>query len=190
MGLARDERGLVTLETTLMVVILVPLLFGVIEFGWLFQRWLAADTVAVHAARYAGELGGDDPALRAYVARELTDVGIEVTQRISSLAVTKPDGSSAVREVKMAFLKFPGQEFVFELAERKVPDDGISPVFQHVGVDVVDIDVAAKRVEAAGGQGFTGIAVVEGQGVKAKTAFFKGPDGENVELMQILSGTF
>jgi hypothetical protein len=67
----------VTLETTLMVVILVPLLFGVIEFGWLFQRWLAAETVAAHAARYAGELGGDDPALRAYVARELNDVGIE-----------------------------------------------------------------------------------------------------------------
>ena len=73
----REDRGLVTLETTLMVVILVPLLFGVIEFGWLFQRWLAADTVAVHAARYAGELGGDDPALRAYIARELSDVGID-----------------------------------------------------------------------------------------------------------------
>jgi len=92
--------------------------------------------------------------------------------------------------VKMAFLKFPGQEFVFELAERKIEDDGITPVFQHVGVDVVDIDAAAKQVEAAGGKGFTGIAVVEGQGVKAKTAFFKGPDGENVELMQIVSGTF
>jgi len=73
----REDRGLVTLETTLMVVILVPLLFGVIEFGWLFQRWLAADTVAVHAARYAGELGGDDPALRTYIARELSNVGID-----------------------------------------------------------------------------------------------------------------
>ena len=72
-----DERGLVTLETTLMVVILVPLLFGVIEFGWLFQRWLAAETVAVHAARYAGELGGDDPSLRAFIVRELSAVGIE-----------------------------------------------------------------------------------------------------------------
>ena len=60
-----------------MVVILVPLLFGVIEFGWLFQRWLAADTVAVHAARLAGELGGDDPQLRAFIGRELSDVGIE-----------------------------------------------------------------------------------------------------------------
>ena len=115
---------------------------------------------------------------------------LEVAQRISSLTVTKPDGSSAVREVKMAFLKFPGQEFVFELAERKIEDDGITPVFQHVGVDVMDIESAAERVKAAGGQGFTGIAIVEGQGVKAKTAFFKGPDGENVELMQIMSGNF
>jgi hypothetical protein len=74
---AADERGLATLETTLMVVILVPLLFGVIEFGWLFQRWLAAETVAAHAARFAGELGGDDPSLRAYIGRQLQDVGID-----------------------------------------------------------------------------------------------------------------
>lgn len=73
----RGEGGLATVETTLMVVILVPLLFGVIEFGTLFQRWLAAETVAAHAARYAGELGGDDPALRAYIARELGAVGID-----------------------------------------------------------------------------------------------------------------
>lgn len=76
----RDDAGLATVETTLMVVILVPLLFGVIEFGVLFQRWLAAETVAAHAARYAGELGGDEPALRAYVARELGAVGIDATR--------------------------------------------------------------------------------------------------------------
>jgi Flp pilus assembly protein TadG len=72
-----EDRGLATVETTLMVVILVPLLFGVIEFGWLFQRWLAAETVAAHAARFAGEIGGDDDSLRAYVARQLSDVGID-----------------------------------------------------------------------------------------------------------------
>jgi Flp pilus assembly protein TadG len=73
----RDERGLVTVETLLALVMVTPLLFGVIQFGWLFQRWLAAETVAAHAARYAGELGGDDPALRAYVARELSAVSID-----------------------------------------------------------------------------------------------------------------
>jgi hypothetical protein len=72
-----DDHGLATLETTLMIVILVPLLFGVIEFGWLFQRWLAAETVAAHAARFAGELGGDDPSLRAYIGRQLQGVGID-----------------------------------------------------------------------------------------------------------------
>ncbi len=77
-----DEQGLATVETTLMVVILVPLLFGVIQFGWLFQRWLAAETIAVHAARYAGELGGDDQRLRAFIARELKDVQIDPSRVI------------------------------------------------------------------------------------------------------------
>ncbi|HEY3217499.1 MAG TPA: TadE/TadG family type IV pilus assembly protein [Candidatus Limnocylindria bacterium] len=87
----REEGGLATVETTLMVVILVPLLFGVIEFGSLFQRWLAAETVAAHAARYAGELGGDDAALRAFIARELAAVGIDasaVTVEIDPSRVT------------------------------------------------------------------------------------------------------
>jgi Flp pilus assembly protein TadG len=66
-----------TLETTLMVVILVPLLFAILEFGWLTQRWLAQDGVTLQAARYAGELGGDRPELRSYVQEQLRLVGIE-----------------------------------------------------------------------------------------------------------------
>jgi hypothetical protein len=72
-----DDQGMATLETTLMVVILVPLLFAIVEFGWLTQRWLAQDGVALQAARYAGELGGDRPELRSYVQEQLRLVGIE-----------------------------------------------------------------------------------------------------------------
>jgi len=72
-----DEQGMATLETTLMVVILVPLLFAILEFGWLTQRWLAQDGVALQAARYAGELGGDGPELRSYIQEQLRLVGIE-----------------------------------------------------------------------------------------------------------------
>ena len=75
-----DQRGMATLETTLMVVILVPLLFAILEFGWLTQRWLAQDGVALQAARYAGELGGDGPELRAYIREQLRMVGIEPTR--------------------------------------------------------------------------------------------------------------
>jgi Flp pilus assembly protein TadG len=72
-----DDEGMATLETTLMVVILIPLLFGILEFGWLTQRWLAQDGVALQAARYAGELGGDRAELRSYVQEQLRLVGIE-----------------------------------------------------------------------------------------------------------------
>ena len=71
------EQGMATLETTLMVVILVPLLFAILEFGWLTQRWLAQDGVTLQAARYAGELGGDRSELRSYVQDQLRLVGIE-----------------------------------------------------------------------------------------------------------------
>jgi Flp pilus assembly protein TadG len=72
-----DDRGMATLEATLMLVILVPLLFAILEFGWLTQRWLAQDGVALQAARYAGELGGDRPELRSYIDEQLRLVGIE-----------------------------------------------------------------------------------------------------------------
>ena len=77
-----DDQGMATLETTLMVVILVPLLFAILEFGWLTQRWLAQDGVALQAARYAGELGGDRPELRSYVQEHLRLVGIEPSRVI------------------------------------------------------------------------------------------------------------
>ena len=73
----RDDQAMATLETTLMVVILIPLLFAILEFGWLTQRWLAQDGVALQAARYAGELGGDRPELRSYIDVQLRSVGID-----------------------------------------------------------------------------------------------------------------
>jgi hypothetical protein len=56
---------------------LVPLLFSVLEFGTALERWLAQDAATVHAARFAGELGGDAPELRAFLTDELRTVGID-----------------------------------------------------------------------------------------------------------------
>lgn len=60
-----------------MVVVLVPLLFAVIEFGALFQRWLALDAVAAQAARLAAEVGGDVPSVREYISSQLRLVGVD-----------------------------------------------------------------------------------------------------------------
>jgi hypothetical protein len=55
---------------------LVPLLFSILEFGTALERWLAQDAATVQAARYAGEVGGDAPEVRAFLADELRAAGI------------------------------------------------------------------------------------------------------------------
>jgi predicted enzyme related to lactoylglutathione lyase len=117
---------------------------------------------------------------------------LRATQRISELTVTGPDGTPAVRPVKMALLKFPGQEFVLELAERPAAAaETPAPYYQHLGVDVRDIASAAERVRKAGGQSPSPIRTVStSSGTVAKNMFFRGPSGEMVELMQLVSGEF
>ncbi|HEY8757166.1 MAG TPA: TadE/TadG family type IV pilus assembly protein [Candidatus Limnocylindria bacterium] len=82
----RGDSGLATLETTLMITILIPLLFAVIEFGDVFQRWLAQESATVQVARYAAELGGDAPEVRALLNESLRLSGIDPSA--STLEVT------------------------------------------------------------------------------------------------------
>jgi catechol 2,3-dioxygenase-like lactoylglutathione lyase family enzyme len=115
---------------------------------------------------------------------------LQVSQAISDMVVTAPNGTETRRSVKMALLKFPGQDFVLELAERTVQDDRIAPFYQHLGIDVQDIAAAAERVRAAGARDLSAIQTVRTSGTVAKNAFFRGPSGEQVELMQLVSGAF
>ena len=119
---------------------------------------------------------------------------LQVAQRITELKVTGADGAANARPVKMALLKFPGQEFVLELAERPAaaaPVTGPAPYYQHLGVDVRDIAAAAERVAKAGGKNPSPIQTVStSSGTVAKNMFFRGPSGELVELMQVISGEF
>ncbi len=85
---ARSEAGLATLETILMLAVLVPILFAVIEFGALYERWLSQDAVTLQAARLAGEVGGDRPEVRALVAGQLLLMGIDPAR--VSVAVEPP----------------------------------------------------------------------------------------------------
>lgn len=73
----RGAAGSTTVETTLMLVVLVPILFAIVQFGDAFHRWLAQDAATAHAARYAAELGGDAPEVRALLAQALRDAGID-----------------------------------------------------------------------------------------------------------------
>ena len=77
-----SDAGTATLETTLMIVVLLPVLFAILEFGDAFHRWLAQDAATAQAARFAGEVGGDTPAVRALLADSLRDAGIDPARAI------------------------------------------------------------------------------------------------------------
>ena len=69
-----------------MITILVPLLFSVIEFGDLFQRWLAQESATVQTARFAGEVGGDTPEVRAMLDDTLRSSGIDPARIVLEIA--------------------------------------------------------------------------------------------------------
>jgi catechol 2,3-dioxygenase-like lactoylglutathione lyase family enzyme len=119
-----------------------------------------------------------------------TAFDLKVAQRLDSLGVTGPDGAAVTRPVRMALLRFPGQEFVLELAERPASAGAASPHYQHLGVDVRDIVAAGERVRRAGATELTPVQTVRAGTTVARTRFFRGPSGERVELMEIVAGEF
>ncbi len=113
------------------------------------------------------------------------------TKRISKIKRTTADGESTEFDVNMALLKFDGQDFVLEISERasyKAVNDSSS--FNHLGIDVADIDAAEQRLLNAGAKLMRGVTLVEADDIAAKNSFYLGPDGETIELMQLLKGEF
>lgn len=117
---------------------------------------------------------------------------LQETNRIKQLKVTKADSSSVTRDIEIVFLKFPGQDFVYELVQNPNPNDSatIACLFQHIGVDVMDIDAALRQALAAGGTLLAPIQTVSTKDINVKQAFIAGPNGESIELMQMLTGEF
>ena len=129
--------------------------------------------------------------LDASIAFYTTGFDLQVTNKIKKIEVFNDDGSIISRDVNMAFLKFSGQNFVLELSEvPSINSENPPPFYQHLGVDVQNIENAFNRLKNIGAEVLVPIRLVKADGVEAKQAFFKGPDGEPIELMEIISGEF
>lgn len=117
---------------------------------------------------------------------------LKVTDKFTQLEITQGD-SIYTRPVNVIFLKFTGQDFVFELAERPAKNDTTKygNLFQHVGVEVKDIKTALDKVISAGGIVAVPIRLVKtNSGLAIKQSYIKGPDGETIELTEIVSGGY
>ena len=116
---------------------------------------------------------------------------ISVAIDIKKLKRTLEDGQTVEQEINLALLKFPGHYFALEIGETldSLPNNTRAN-YAHVGIEVEDIESASERIIKAGGLSSRPITQVETESILAKTAFFTGPDGETIELMQIISGNF
>jgi Flp pilus assembly protein TadG len=94
---ARSDAGTATLETTLMIVVLLPVLFAILAFGDAFHRWLAQDAATAQAARYAAEVGGDTPEVRSLLHDALRDAGIDPAKAEVEIVPTRVGWREPIR---------------------------------------------------------------------------------------------
>ena len=110
---------------------------------------------------------------------------------LKHIVYTLADGTRRERDVNVVLLKFPNQDFVFEMVEVSNYDHTANfDKLHHIGIDVRNIEKAFERAKNAGAEVFVPIRLVQTNGLETKQAFLKGPDGELFELMQIISGEF
>lgn len=121
-----------------------------------------------------------------------TAFDLKVTNDITSMKIAGEDGEMVERDVRLVLLKFPGQNFVLEIGEggETFTSDNGKANYAHVGVNVGDIAAAGDRLVNAGAEPIRPVTLVHAGDIEAKTAFFSGPDGETIELMELIKGEF
>ncbi len=120
-----------------------------------------------------------------------TAFDLEVSKEIKKIKRTPIGGETNEFDIYLSLLRFPSQKFLLEIGERSDHlAENTKASFNHLGIEVLDIEAASERVLAAGGVLLRPLSLVETEDIKAKTIFFSGPDGETIELMQIISGDF
>ena len=94
-GSRRDERGAVVVEFALVFPILILMVLGIVDFGWMIERGNVVNNVTRDAARVAS-LGGTYAQVQSTVTTGLADYGITAPGpdvRVS-ITCTNPDGST------------------------------------------------------------------------------------------------
>lgn len=119
-----------------------------------------------------------------------TAFNLRVTQRFEHLEISQQDKTDTL-DVKIAFLKFPEQDFVYELSERFEDTALSSGLFQHVGIEVDNIKAVSNRLIEVGAEPIISTRHIKTDGaLEIKQAFFRGPDGEQIEIIEVLKGEY
>lgn len=94
----RGEWGVATVEAVLVVpLVLVPILLAVVVFGRLEHTRLVLDAAAAAGARQAAVAGADTATVRARIADELSDGGIDPARARVTIEPAVADWGDPIR---------------------------------------------------------------------------------------------
>jgi Flp pilus assembly protein TadG len=93
-GSRGSERGAVIVEFALIAPLLLMLVFGIIDFGWMIDRSNVVNNVARDAARTAS-LDGTYSQINTVATDELKDIGVTLGSNATlTVTCTNPDGTT------------------------------------------------------------------------------------------------
>jgi Flp pilus assembly protein TadG len=92
-GRTRDERGAAVVEFALVAPILLMLVFGIIDFGWMLMKANLVNNATRDAARVAS-LSGTYAQIDSTVDSELDSAGIDASDVTVSITCTNTSGSN------------------------------------------------------------------------------------------------
>ncbi|MFN1835212.1 VOC family protein [Balneola sp. MJW-20] len=118
--------------------------------------------------------------------------GMEFYKQLTQMVVFNEGADNDTMSVNITLMRMPGYRFNYEFAQSPVAGDSTrsSPHYQHIGIEVDDIDVSIERAMNAGAKLATRKRHLKAGDIEAKTVFFYGPDKELIELMEIIEGDF
>lgn len=118
--------------------------------------------------------------------------GMQFYKQLTEMVIFNEESANDTLAINITLMRMPGYRFNYEFAQSPVAGDSIlqSPHYQHVGIEVADIDASIKKALNAGAELAIQKRHLKAGDIEAKTVFFYGPDGELIELMEILEGDF
>ena len=131
------ERGAAAVEFALVVPILLLLVFGIVDFGWMLNR----DTMVNNASRdgvRAASLGATSAEVRSIVA---TNLGVPLSEVTTTVTCTKPDGSACTTYDAQAV---SGGTAVVQV---RFVHSFVTPITQIFGSDVTLEKTSKMRIE-------------------------------------------
>ena len=118
--------------------------------------------------------------------------GMQFHQHLTEMVIFNEETENDTLAINITLMRMPGDTFNYEFAQSPVAADSSlqSPHYQHIGIEVTDIDASIEKAVKAGAEVAVRKRHLKAGDIEAKTVFFYGPNGELIELMEILEGDF